>query len=59
MAEKFSKWIGNVVRKGEIARDETCTADTYKPGLVREKVQREYITHDDMSVATYKTGKEN
>ena len=46
---KFSKWLENTVGKGEIARYEqfllflqcfpkACTADTYKPGLVWERV---------------------
>ena len=46
---KLSKWIENTAGKGEIAHDEqfllfpqcfqkSCTADTYKPGLVWERV---------------------
>ena len=46
---KFSKWAENTLGKGEIARYEefllfpqciqkTSTADTYKPGLVWERV---------------------
>ena len=46
---KFSKWVENAVEKGEIAHYEqflffpycfqkTCTADTWNPGLVWEKV---------------------
>ena len=46
---KFSKWVENTGRKGGIACYEqfllfpqcfqkTCTADTYKPGLVLERV---------------------
>ena len=48
---KFFKRVENTVGKGEIARNEqfllfpqcfqkTCTADTYKPGLVLERVKR-------------------
>ena len=51
---KFSKWIENTVGKGEIARSEqfllfqkcfqkACTADTEKPGLVWERVNKMYI----------------
>ena len=47
--EKLSKRVENTAGKGEIARNEqfllfpqcfqkTCTADTYKPGLVWERV---------------------
>ena len=50
MAEKFSKRVENTVGKGEIARNEqfllflqcflkACTADTYKPGLVWQRVK--------------------
>ena len=39
---KFSKWVENTVGKGEIARykclQKICTADTKKPGPVRERV---------------------
>ena len=49
---KFSKRVENTVGKGEIARYEefllfpqcfqnTCTADTSKPGLVWERAKRE------------------
>ena len=51
---KVSKWVENTVGKGEIARYEqfllfpqcfqkTCTADTWKPGLVWERVSQ-YVT---------------
>ena len=47
---KFSEWFENTVGKGEIARYEqfllfpqcfqkTCTAETWKPGLVWERVK--------------------
>ena len=47
---KFSKWFENTVGKGEIARyeqfllfpqcfEKSCTADTYKPGLVWERLR--------------------
>ena len=50
MAEGSPNWHKNTVGRGEIARYEqfllfpqcfqkTCTADTYKPGLVWEKVK--------------------
>ena len=50
MGIKYSKQVENTVGKGEIARYEqflpfplcfqkTCTADTYKPGLVWERVR--------------------
>ena len=46
---KVSKWVENTVGKGEITRykqsllfpqcfQKTCTVDTYKPGLVWERV---------------------
>ena len=48
--KKFSEWVENSVEKGEIARYEqfllfpqcfqkTFSADTYKPGLVWERVK--------------------
>ena len=51
MAESPSKWVENTIGKGEIARYEqfllfpkcfqkTCTADTQKPGLVWERVNK-------------------
>ena len=51
---KFSKWTENTAGKGEIARYEqfllfqqcfqkTFTADTYKPGLVWERVKRPFF----------------
>ena len=47
---KFSKWLENTLGKGEIARSEqfllfppcfqkTCTADTWKAGIVWERVK--------------------
>ena len=52
---KFSRQVENTVGKGEIARYEqfllfpqcflkTCTADTYKPGLVLERFQSQSLT---------------
>ena len=54
MGRKSSKRIENNVGKGEIARYEQflpfpqrflkiCTADTQKPGLVRESVKRRVL----------------
>ena len=48
-SKKFSKWVENTVWKGEIGHNEqfllftqyfqkTCIADTWKPGLVWERV---------------------
>ena len=49
---KFSKWVVNNLAKGEIAHSEqfllfhqcfqkTCTADTLKQGVVRERLSNE------------------
>ena len=57
---KFSKWVENSMRKGEIARYEqfllvqqcfqkTCIADTEKPGPVWEKVKTRVCIHQPFS----------